>query len=344
MITLLYITDLHLSDIPPGRRADNYKASIFDKLKYVRNRAHELNADVLCGGDWFHYKNPKAVGNPLSLIEESIREARAFPNGRIIGNVGNHDIQFDRMDTLSGQPLGLMMAAGVYDNVVTKPLTLKKGDVVVVIKSFPYTDNNEQLLEWVKAYRRTATLSQLDQESQVYSVGVLHAYGHPEPKYAALGMSGISYDPIGYDALAGTDFDVILWGHDHRPRRSVQVGGIWHVAPGSLARAAFENDLRDRPIRMANLQFSKNSLTVAEESIPAKPFSAVFQAADKDAIAVAATAADQNSRGVPDMDSYLAEVDSSVGTVDASDSAAVLKSLADDGRVLDAALEVCGLR
>src|SRR5271157_4014072 len=106
-INFVWITDLHMSAIPPGRRGDDYAEAIFDKLRFVRDLTEKLNGICLIGGDVFHNKHPKSPGNSLGLIEESIHLFSSFPFGRVWGAIGNHDLLNDRLDSLPSQPLGI---------------------------------------------------------------------------------------------------------------------------------------------------------------------------------------------------------------------------------------------
>ena len=78
-LNLVWITDLHLSDRAPGRRSDQYRAQIFDKLRQVRDICVEHDAICLVGGDVFHIKAPQSKANPPSLIREAIEVFGSFP-------------------------------------------------------------------------------------------------------------------------------------------------------------------------------------------------------------------------------------------------------------------------
>lgn len=327
LVPLVFGTDFHISDVPPGRRGDDYRSAILSKIRFMGALANKINGVALSGGDVFHHKKPTAAGNSLSLIEETVRILREFPLGYMAGCIGNHDISWDRMETLPNQPLGILIAAGVYRNIVGDPLIIESGTGVrVQVESYPYTDNSSLLLKWVKESKR------LDAH---YRVALLHAYGHPDPT-SALGSSSIAYDPIGYKEFSDTDFDYILWGHDHKRQETVKVGKPTHIRLGSIARAALEDDVKDRPVSLAVLSFSDKGSKFQEVQIPVSPFESIFEVAGQKV---------EKAGKSKQISEFFQELNRTVDGVESNDPKEVLTSLCpkDDKDILPLAFELCEL-
>jgi hypothetical protein len=73
----------------------------------------------------------------------------------------------------------------------------------------------------------------------------------------------------------------LLWGHDHSRKETETVGNITHVNLGSMARAAFSYDEKDRPVVATILSFAQDGIRYKEKDIPVKPLEVVFVHADK---------------------------------------------------------------
>lgn len=324
-LNLVWVTDLHFSAVPPGRRKDNYEGALFDKLEFVRSLTKRLHAACLVGGDVFHIKHPKAPGNSLSMIERLIRTFSSFPEEKVWGAIGNHDISFDRMDTLPKQPLGILIAAGVYHNLVTDPVVFTNTDetVKVSVEAFPYAEGEATIRNIMSAPPRLPSITQ--------RIGIVHAYGHPGGAAAMFGTR-----TIGYNELDGSDFDLLLWGHDHSRHGVEDVGQTTHINLGSMARAAFQYDELDRPVVAAVLSFQPDgSFQYGEKAIPVKPLEVAFAAADKGMEAVHQS---------EDITHFFAEMDEAVGDIEVNDPSVVIKQLcAGDVKLENLILELCNL-
>lgn len=331
-VNFIFSADWHLSAVPPGRRADDYQQAILNKLAFLLELTNKVQGICLCGGDVFHIKGAKSPANSLNMLIEVLHCLRLFPEGKVFGTVGNHDLGYgERMDSLSGQPLGLLMAAGAYfdlseDQVIFCNNIPGSGhlglpSIRVMVESFPYGSAEDTL-------RRI--LASKHHPDATHRVGIVHAYGQP-------GKGGTLWgeQTIGYDQIAGTDFDFLLWGHDHGRIETEKVGNVTNVHPGSLARAALDTDEKERPVSCAILSFADDGIRYKEKEIPVKPLEAVFISADR-----GVRATDRSK----DMKDFLARMDEAVGSVEASDPAEALRMLCpDDPKLLGLAKESCGL-
>jgi DNA repair exonuclease SbcCD nuclease subunit len=324
-VNLVWTTDWHFSDIPPGRRGDDYRQALLEKLIFVRGIVEKLNGAALCGGDVFHHKKPSHIGNSLRLIIDLIRALQKFPQERVFGAVGNHDISFDRMDSLPRQPLGLLVEVGAYHNLNRESVLFTNRDesVKVSVETFPYAEGNETIQHIMNAGLRQPGVN--------YRIGIVHAYGHPGD---AADMFGTR--TIGYNELNGNDFDILLWGHDHSRHGVEEVGKTTHVNLGSMARAAFAYDELNRPVVAAILSFQPDGTwQYGEKPIPVKPLEQVFAAADKGVEQVAKS---------EEIANFFADMDEAVQGIEVNDPREVIKELCkDDPKLESLILEVCDL-
>ena len=324
-VTFTWITDLHFSAVPPGRRRDNYTESLFTKLEFVRSITEKYHGACLVGGDVFHHKHPKHPGNALSMIERLIRVFGSYPKGCVWGAVGNHDIQFDRQDTLPNQPLGILIAAGVYNNLVNNPVLFVNQDesVKVSVETFPYLADGRALEAILGAGPRMPRVT--------HRVGIVHAFGHPGD-----GSSLFGEPTIGYNQLKNVDFDILLWGHDHSRKETVQVGNVTHINLGSLARAAFSYDEVDRPVVAAIMSFRPDgNWAYKEQELGVKPLEVAFQTADKGMEKVGKS---------DELKEFFVGMDEQIDGLDTTDTRKVIEQLcAGEPKLLTLILELCEL-
>jgi len=323
-INLVWVTDLHFSEIPPGRRGDDYKGALFAKVDFWSDLTTKLHGVGICGGDVFHEKRPKHPANSFNLIVGLLHAFRKFPTGCIYGSVGNHDLTNDRMDTLPHQPLGLLIAAGVYRDLNREPVLFSNADntVTVQVQTFPYADGEKTLQALLEAGPRHPEAK--------YRVGVVHSYGES-------GDGGTLWgEPkIGYNKLAKLDFDFLLWGHDHSRKETETVGNITHVNLGSMARAAFSYDEKDRPVVAAIISFAEDGVRYKEKPIPVKPLEVAFVHADK--------GVEKINKSI-DVLEFFSQMDEAVDGIETSEPREVLKTLAgDDPNLLQLVMELCNL-
>lgn len=326
-VNLVYSTDWHLSAVPPGRRTDNYKDSILTKVKFVRDLAIRLHGASICGGDVFHVKNPRSPANSLNLIFDTMSVLQSFPFGCVFGTPGNHDLTQDRTDSLPNQPLGLLIAAGVYHNTAVEPVLFVNEDesIKVLVESFDYADEETTLQRLLTASPRPEGID--------HRLALVHAYGHPGNAGSMFGTR-----TIGYNELKDADYDFMCWGHDHSRHETEQVGNVTHINLGSLARAAYSHDEVERPVVATILSFAKDGVRYKEKEVPLKPLQVAFTTADR---AVAKVADSE------EVTSFLAEMDeqvSGIGESGETDPRKVMQELcADEPQLLSLAMELCSL-
>ena len=139
MIEFTFITanDIHISDLNPRSRKDNFKESVLDKIEQIRVACNKLKADaLLIAGDLFNFKAP--TKNSHGLVRELIEVFKTF-KCPIYMIPGNHDITGNNLESLNSQPLGVLFASETVINLTHKVLD-KKG-VKISLVGIPYTED-----------------------------------------------------------------------------------------------------------------------------------------------------------------------------------------------------------
>ena len=271
----------------------------------------------------FHEKKPKHPANSFGLIVGLLHAFRGFPTNCVYGSVGNHDLTYDRMDSLPTQPLGLLIAAGVYRDLNREPVLFSNSDgkVTVQVQTFPYADGETTLKNLLESGPRHPEAK--------YRVGVVHSYGEP-------GNGGTLYgEPkIGYNQVAHLDYDFLLWGHDHSRKETETVGNITHVNLGSMARAAFSYDELDRPVVATVISFAEDGIRYKEKPIPVAPLDVIFVHRDKGVEKV------NKSENVLE---FFSQMDEAVGGIETAEPREIVQQLCDDPKVLQLVVELCNI-
>lgn len=333
-VNLTFATDIHDAALPPGRRRGTYSQEIQDKLVWWAGITTQLRGAALCGGDVFHVKPPTSRSNALGFVTDRVMVYGAFPHGRVFGSVGNHDLTGDNQGTLPDQPLGNLIAAGVYHSLDYQSVVFASpGGCRVRVDGITYS-TPEQMLQQILATKYEEDELQLDQMSQEdrpwhYRFAVIHAFNQQ-------GKSGPIYGDwaFGWDDLVGSAYDVFLWGHDHSRKGIHQVGDQWHVQLGSLSRAALSSDEIDRPVSLAVISTTLAGITIREKEVPVKPLELSFHTAS-----VAIEKADKRA----DVAQFMSDLEEHASAVDSEDPLEILATLTDDLEIVATIKEVCEL-
>jgi len=321
-VVFTWITDIHLSAVAPGRRSDAYRSQIFRKLDFVRELTEKVNGVCLCGGDIFHIKGSHSKANSLNMINETIRMFGSYPTGKIYSAAGNHDIQFDRMDTIPSQPLGVLIEAGVCHLLNHEPVIFTNEDesVKVSVETFDYAGGVETM---------AALLNSGDRHPDVdYRLGIVHASGVPGDSRERFGEW-----TVGYNQLKDIDFDLLLWGHDHTRTETATVGNVTHINLGSLARAALSSDETERKIVTSILTFTAEKARIKEVEVPCLPIAQAFRTEDK---------VIEKSKDNSEVRKFFSDMNESVDEIISDDPIVVIESLCKDEPILASLIkELC---
>ena len=326
-VNLVFFTDVHLAAKPPGRRKATYMEEILAKLVWCAELTTKIQGIAICGGDLFHIKNQKSDSNPHSLVTQTLGALQQYPQGGVLGIIGNHDIQGDNLRTIPDQPIGALIQAGAYARISSVIIEVGNG-LRVRVDGFDYMDGQSMLTAMQAG---DVEKDEADTDTWDYRVAVAHAFNQP-------GKSGMMFNKdfaLGWDDLDGLGYNAFLWGHDH-VRKGIHKtdAGVYHVQLGSLARAAFSKDEVDRPVSAAVLSFSQAGLLVAERELPIVPLELAFHSAD-----LAVTKVDSRA----DVVTFLSDLDRHATAVESEDPVDLLLTLTDDAAVIQTIKEVCEL-
>jgi len=233
-VVLLTCNDLHLTDVPPAARTDNYVDELFGLLSQVATAAAHTHATAVCiAGDIFHSKDRPMGSALLGRLVDWCRQLHA--HGTAVWVVaGNHDLRYGQLATLHNQPLGLLIRAGMVVDVAATPTYCRHVQVVGV----PFPDAMD-LDGWrlraagVPNHHRRVVLAHCFASPNGGEV-----YGEAEHGYADV-----------YEALPA---DVYVFGHDHSdggiatlaaPDRTAHFINLGAVSRGTIGHDDIARDI-----------------------------------------------------------------------------------------------------
>lgn len=103
------LNDLHLADKAPVNCTESYTDDLFNLLYQTVEVAREYKAVTVFAGDIFHIKQP--ARNSHYLVQRAIDLIKAYPH-QVYIVLGNHDLSSDRQDSVSNQPVGVLLKSG----------------------------------------------------------------------------------------------------------------------------------------------------------------------------------------------------------------------------------------
>ena len=267
-ITLLWRTDIHLSDHTPRSRKDNWTETVLGKLAQIGDLARDLKATaVLDGGDFFDLKSPSR--NSHALVRQAIEVHRAYPCP-VYANVGNHDCVYGDYSFLPQQPLGVMYESGAFRRCYDEheALFLSDDGTTVRVVGVPYHGTAYDL----ERFRR------IKKGSEDYLVVIAHVLASKDG-----GTLFEAEDVIKYADLDAFDGDVFCFGHWHKDQGIVETpGGKTVVNIGSLTRGSLSQDDLARIPSVARLDFSPEGIEATKIPLKHTPASEVFDLVAKD--------------------------------------------------------------
>jgi len=260
-ISLVYRTDTHLCDRSPSSWKADYPAEIWSNLHQIGEIAKKHEAKgVLDGGDYFHIK--AASRNSHALVVETIRVHNAYPV-RTFCVEGNHDISYNRLDSVSGQPLGVLYESATFTHL--RDVSFKDGNMVVRVVGVPYS-----------AVRTTEDLRAIQkQPGDDFLVAVVHSLAGEDPPPH---VREFFNEPVfRYDQLITKDGpDVWCFGHWHKDQGVVQLGGKQFVNLGAVSRGALINENLHRTPKVGVLNFEPGQIEIVPVDLVVAPSSEVF--------------------------------------------------------------------
>lgn len=269
MISLLWRTDVHLSDHTPRSRKDDWTATVISKLAQIGELARTHGAAaVLDGGDFFDLKSP--TRNSHALIQQVLAVHRGYPCP-VYANVGNHDCVYGDYSFLPQQPLGVLYESGAFRRCYDEhEAVFASNGVTVRVVGVPYHGTKYDLDRFAR----------IKKGSEDYLVVMAHVLASPTG-----GMLFESEDVIKYADLDGFDGDCFNFGHWHKDQGISQTsGGKTIINTGSLTRGSLSQDDLDRKPSAVLLKFTSEGITAEKIELRHAPSSEVFDLERRDTV------------------------------------------------------------
>lgn len=280
LITLVWRSDVHISDNPPASRTDDWNATLMGKLAQVGEIAREVGASaVLDGGDFFHIKSPGR--NAHRTIQRVAQIHKAYPCP-VYANVGNHDCKYGDYEHLPEQPLGVLFETGVFQRCFDEfEAVFEQGTFVgmggtQMVNGTSGFENKLKVRVVGIPYHGTEydwdRFTRIKKKDEDYLVVMAHVLASKEG-----GTMFEGEDIIRYSSLKDLDPDVWCFGHWHKNQGITEIApGKWVVNIGSLSRGALSQDELSRVPAAAVISFDANGITIQERPLEVVPAEEVF--------------------------------------------------------------------
>lgn len=250
-IRILFFTDAHLTHATPISRKDEYCLTMLSKLDFLAEAAKKLECDlVLMGGDLWHTKN-----QPDTYTIDVIHSFDKF-TCPVYTVVGNHDIYYARVNTLSKTPLGLVLASGKVKRLGN--IRIQMGSLEVLIHGFDYV-LNPVLPE---------AINLIDNNINIL---VTHNF-----LFSTL-SSFAPEETIKIEEFEKSRWDIFLVGHDHMTYPEMIKKDKKILRPGALSRGTkhVQNRMRDVCFNTIDVK-STGEVITNQIRIPVKPSDEIY--------------------------------------------------------------------
>lgn len=237
-IRLITVGDVHLSDVPPVGRMDDYPLSILAKIMEVIDLATKHDAYVIFVGDIFHRRR----FNDYTLISgliKLLKEARCY------AIYGNHDWD-SRSQSIKGQPINVLYSSGALKSLNSINYTLETDDVVLDIRGL--------------GYQRKLDLKAIE-EMQWVPQGVKKQYRAMVLHYMVLPTGTSFYGDYVTVEQIKTPADYVYIGHPHWDMGAYRCGHTTFVNYGALARLYSSEAERDVKVALTYFGPEESELT-----------------------------------------------------------------------------------
>ena len=239
MHSFYFIGDLHINDINPRSRIDDFSSTILNKLEEVFEKARANNIEAIFFlGDIFH----KPSGLSTKYINKVIETFQKSPCD-CYTIIGNHDIPFNKINEVDNTSLGILF----------------KSKALIHLDEYKVLGNNK-VLAAVKGFDYNNDISGIDKENDYPSICLSHSYGEDvsfgvvdKPEY------------FKWSTECKKPYDYYILGHDHsyHPNKKIYDNSIIYRL-GALSRITSTPSDTERKIQILEL-------TVTEEELKFEP-------------------------------------------------------------------------
>lgn len=311
-VSFIFRTDVHVADQSPVSWKGDYPSEIWSNLEQIGEfaRKYQVTA-VLDGGDYFHVKAPTKNSHALVARSAAIHAAYPCPTWCI---EGNHDVKHNNLDTIDGQPLGVLFESGAFKHL--REQVFKEGDVQVRVVGMPYSPVRE--LSELQAIRK--------QPGDTHLVAIVHALASENPPSHVDDFFG---EPVFRysDLIVEGGPDVWCFGHWHRDQGVVDIQGRRFVNQGAVSRGALIRENLQRTPKVALLEFGEEGFEVSSIPLKVAPAAEVFDIERKERLEKERRSIDQFVERLK-ADIAIDPSDGIEGSIQALDFAQDIKTLA----------------
>lgn len=240
MIKLLVRTDCHINDKSPQSRTDDYLETCLKKLRQLGDFAREKQCTaVIDNGDFFHDK--AATKNSHEMVRKIIDLHRKEYPCPIYLNPGNHDFPYNNISYIEKQPLGVLFAAGVFQQLNDITFT-GSNDLKVRVVGIPYRSDIELL--------------DFDIEKGEEDVLIVAAH-----TFASLNGGDLfgRETALSYYDLSSCSPQLFIFGHWHIDQGIQELNGKTFMNLGSMTRGSLTQDNLSRTPRFGYIEVTKDS-------------------------------------------------------------------------------------
>ena len=265
MLKLYFVGDLHLHDVSPSSRIDDYSQAILDKLSQVFEKAKVNNIDaIIFEGDVFH----KPSGISVRYLNKVIDVFKTAPCD-CYSIIGNHDVQYGRIDDIGGTSLGVLFKAGLLKPLFSGVSSVSFMNGKVLVEGFNYGED-------------ISTVCPCSNDA-LLRICVSHSYGEDISFGASDSSEYFKFNSMKPDV----PFDVYILGHDHSYHDTIDLyGGVSKLYRlGALSRATSSVTDTSREVQILELDINEDgSYIPIPVHIDVEPAEACFSslALDKD--------------------------------------------------------------
>ena len=177
--------------------------------------------------------------------------------------VGNHDMVYNDLSTLSRQPLGVLFESKLFKRLTEQ--VFESGTLSVRVVGVDYTPSmtSQTLADLVKS------------KGHSYTVAVVHSLAEMAP--AQRTQSFFNEEILDYRDLVFPGCpDVYVFGHYHKDQSIQEHLGVKFVNLGAVSRGALTVENLDRKPKIALMKFDGSRFSIEEETVPHEDSSRVF--------------------------------------------------------------------
>lgn len=302
--TITIVGDLHLNSATPKTRIDDYPNTVVEKLESLRLfMEKEKSTLLILLGDVFHKPS-----QPVSFLLKVMEEFKKFKESGITVTtiIGNHDITWDRLDTLSRSSLGVLFSADIIKHY--RQIDIKIGEANYHFDNYDYSEPLHEVDDYNKFNMMCAHM--------------FYDYNFPDDSV----VSKEDLNRYGYKAY--------FLGHDHVPYENSTVktddGNTIIVRSGSFTRGTTHSYNLGRKIYVTKVVLNnKGKASFTKCPIKCKPADVIFRSDVLDKVSDEALMSKMDSKFTELVNNLYSNDDTFLNVFDILDTLDIEKDVKD---------------